>query len=65
MISLLPGTNNYDLSCSTLELPILKKDKEFDNIVQCSPIMDDIKVIEKQYTETVMRQYMIVGRKFM
>ena len=63
MVSLLPRTNSYDLSCSNLELPILKKDKEFAIIGQYSPIMDDIKVIKKQLTETVMRQYMAVGSK--
>ena len=47
MVSLLPCTNNYDLSCSTLELPVLKKGKDFDIIGNFSPIMDDIQVIEK------------------
>ena len=63
IVSKLPRTNNYEVSCSTLELPILKEDREFDIIGKCSPIIDDINVIEKQCTETIVHQYMQVGNK--
>ena len=63
IMSKLPRTDDYSKSCNKMILPQLLINKEYTLVNNASPISQDIKIIDKSYTDTVVRQRMRANNK--